>query len=51
MIGIDEFTALTNVHGSWDVLGRGTVALFGKDRPLHRFRAGAPIDLANYFGQ
>lgn len=51
MIGIDEFTALTNLHGQWEALGRGTIALFGKDRPLQRFRAGARIDLATYLGQ
>jgi len=45
LIGIDEQTALVNRYGYWEVLGRGTVAIFECGSAITRYMAGQRVTL------
>ncbi|MCC7449199.1 MAG: Type 1 glutamine amidotransferase-like domain-containing protein [Anaerolineae bacterium] len=45
LIGINEQTALVNLHGYWEVLGRGTVAIFECGSAITRYQAGQRVTL------
>jgi cyanophycinase-like exopeptidase len=45
LIGIDEQTALVNLYGYWEVLGRSTVAIFECGSAITRYKAGQRVTL------
>jgi cyanophycinase len=47
VVGVDEDTALVQINGAWQVMGRQQVSLFDADGNAHTFAAGNAVPLTS----